>query len=207
MKYVKFIDSQTIDYPPKVKREADRTIFNYDENPELLLADGYKPLYEESTPEISNDYHLEYAYKETAKRVTRTCTAVLNTLEANKAWRMQQVEDDYRKQSKTPVEVPDQDYKVIADWFGTYTNVLSAFQFAASEGLEVSPKEVIVLDKEDPSKFKNITIASVDDIKPAYLAAMDKYQELAPQRNILLVGIQDAKTQEELESLLPAIMP
>lgn len=205
MKYVKFIDSQTIDYPPKVKRETDRMIFNYDENPELLIADGYKPLYEEATPEISNDYHLEYAYKETAKRVTKTCTAVLNTLDANKLWRVQQVEADYIRQSKQPIEVPDQDYMVVAEWFGTYTNVLSAFQFAKQEGLEISPKEVIVLDKENPSKFKNITVASLEDIKPAYLAAMNKYQELAPQRNILLVGIQDAKTQDELESLIPAI--
>ena len=48
-------------------------------------------------------------------------------------------------------------------------------------------------------------VSSSADIEPAYMAAMNKYQEIAPKRNVYLVEIQNAQTQEELEKLIPVV--
>lgn len=55
MKYVKFIDTTHIEYPPLNKG----SIMNYNLCEELLLQDGYKPFQEAEKP-TGNDYTITY---------------------------------------------------------------------------------------------------------------------------------------------------
>ena len=68
-RYTKFIDTENIQYAPRVIMEGDTYIAN--PNPQLLQEHGYKPLVSDTQPATGDNEHLEPRYEDTQVAVLR----------------------------------------------------------------------------------------------------------------------------------------
>ena len=80
MTYAKYIDENTIKLPPRKLVTPHLVAFNFNENEELMKAEGYLPLVETNTREdVEDETHYAkptYALKEDCIEVTYTAEEI-----------------------------------------------------------------------------------------------------------------------------------
>jgi hypothetical protein len=71
MTYVKYLDKNTVSYAPRNLRTSDKTILNFNKNPEIMRQYGFKPLCEaDSVVDYDRPFHIEYKdYENEVKEV------------------------------------------------------------------------------------------------------------------------------------------
>lgn len=212
MQYVKFINETTINIAPtNYKTENGNIIFNFNTSPDTMTKYEYYPLIEVSEMPIIKPYQtLSKTYVLNTKEVedeegNKTTTYeileqynIVDDILKYKQYLLGLLEVWYTKQEQELI--PINDYFVKLEWFNTYSNAYNALKFAEENLIGIQPSEVIVATSEQ--LYKNIIVSSSKELAPLYQAVMVKYNEVIPQRNKLLVDIQDAIDIPSLDLIL-----
>ena len=82
--YAKYIDENTVKYPPRILKGADFICFNFDKaSPEIMRSKGYVELVEDEKPEAQEGYYLKPTYTLHEDKKTETVEETITDEEGN----------------------------------------------------------------------------------------------------------------------------